>query len=63
MSHSPAHWFVASDDHDLATPLEEARDSLAYWEERARRHLPRLTLACVALAVAAVVVLAEIVFG
>jgi hypothetical protein len=122
------HWFAAPEGDDPAASLEEARESLTYWEQRARRlpvhnlrgrrearemaarwrarvaaaerevygrglagallqvalewrlpaqarHTGRtvarrtvqvligLTLACVALAVAAVVVLAEIVFG
>jgi hypothetical protein len=36
------HWFAAGDD-DPAVTLAEARDSLAYWEERERR-LPRLSV-------------------
>ena len=128
MSVSVDHWFAAPEDDDPAASLEEARESLTYWEERARRlpvhnlrrrreardmaarwrarvtaaerevygrglagallqvalewrlpaqasHTGRtvarrtaqiviaLTLACVALAVAAVIVLAELVFG
>jgi hypothetical protein len=36
------HWFAAGDD-DPAVTLAEARESLAYWEERERR-LPRLSV-------------------
>jgi hypothetical protein len=37
------HWFAAHDDDPTVT-LAEARESLAYWEERERR-LPRLSVA------------------
>jgi hypothetical protein len=37
VSLSVDHWFAAPGDDDPAASLEEARQSLTYWEERARR--------------------------